>query len=206
MSREYVVKAFGVVMWVAVAALVAALAIASPAGATPKGIWSVFRNCPVAEVLSHPANEENGNCFYVQTAGGALTIGRTTVPIDRTITIQAGGLRFVEGGAIGWDLVPPSGGTIMSRTPLEVPGGLSGVLQCGAIGGRLAEASCGAAEGTEVTATIEVVASSSDPAFMSGHAFGCGRTVDAVADSGASEQCLPGEQLLHRIWVAPDHA
>ena len=65
-----------------------------------------------------------------------------------------------------FDLLPPRGGTILSETPLEIPGGLSGLVQCGAIGGRLAQASCGAAQGTEVTATIEVVANSSDPATL----------------------------------------
>jgi hypothetical protein len=157
--RAYVVEAFGRAAWSAVAALLVALVIASPAGAAPKGIFSVFRSCPASELKGRATNPI---CVYEQTAGGVLRIGRTTVPIDRPITVQAGGLN-VEGG---WDLVPPSGGTIISKTPLEVPGGLSGVVQCGAIGGRLAQASCGAAEGTEVMATIEAVPSSSDPAFI----------------------------------------
>jgi hypothetical protein len=159
MSRAYVVKAFGAVVWVAMAALSAALAFASPAGAAPQGMFGVFRNCPVSEVIGMT---EDPICLYMQAAGGVLTIGRATVPIDRTITVQAGGLSGEE----VWDLVPPKGGRIGSETPLEVPGGLSGLVPCGAIGGRVAEASCEAAEGTEVTATIEAVASSSDPVFI----------------------------------------
>jgi hypothetical protein len=147
-------------MWTSIATLLVALSIASPAGATPKGIFSVFRGCPASELKGR---SENPICVYAQVAGGRLTIGRTMVPIDRTITIQAGGLNAAE----GWDLVPPSGGTIMSKAPLEVPGGLNGLVQCGAIGGRVAQASCGAADGTEVTATIEVVPASSAPAFVS---------------------------------------
>lgn len=147
-------------MWASLAALSVALVIASPVGAVPQGIFGVFRGCPASALKGQ---SENPICIYAQVAGGRLTIGRATVPIDKTITVQGGGLNAAE----GWDMVPPSAGAIMSKVPLEVPGGLNGLVQCGAIGGRLAEASCGAAEGTEVTATIEVVPGAGDPAFVS---------------------------------------
>jgi hypothetical protein len=166
------------------ALLLAALVLASPAGAAPKGIFGVFKSCPVGEVYN-PAS--NPICVYEQTADGVLTIGRVTVPIDRPVTVQAGG-QPSEGG---WDLVPPSGGTIMSKTPLEIPGGLNGLIQCGAIGGRLAQASCGAADGTEVTATIEVVAGSSDPAVVS---------VDGIFGSGPL-LVLPARVHLGNVFL-----
>jgi hypothetical protein len=167
MSRACVVKGPGGVAWSAMAGLLVALVIASPAGAAPKGIFSVFGSCPVSEVNGRNTEGESPICLYVQAVGGVLRIGRATVPVDRAITVQAGGLP-VSGG---WDLVPPSGGTILPKTQLEIPGGLNGELQCGAIGGRVAQASCGAAQGTEVTATLEVVAGGSDPAFVSADAF-----------------------------------
>jgi hypothetical protein len=162
MSRACVVKASGRAVWVAVTALLAVLAIVSPASAAPKGIFSVFGGCPASEVSS------GGFCINVPIVDGALMIGRATVPIDRTLMVQAGAQPTVPNV---FDLVPARGGTILSRTPLEVPGGLNGLVQCGAIGGRLAQASCGAAQGTEVTATIEVVASSSYPATLNLYNF-----------------------------------
>lgn len=165
MNRAYVVKASGGVVWSAMA-LLATLVIASPAGAAPKGIFGVFGNCPVSAVLGRSTESV---CLYGQFGGGVLTIGRAMVPVDRAITMQAGGLAFEEGEVAnaGWDLVPASGGMSLSRTPLEVPGGLSGLVECGAVGGRVAQASCAAAQGTEVTATIEAVPGASDPALVS---------------------------------------
>jgi hypothetical protein len=157
MRGAYVLKASGGVAGAAIAALLAALAIASPAAAAPKGIFSVFGGCPASEVSGE------GVCVNLPIVGGMLVIGRATVPVDRTITVQAGAQPAVTNL---FDLLPPRGGTTLSKTPLEVPGGLNGLVQCGAIGGRLAQASCGAAQGTEVTATIEVVANSSDPATL----------------------------------------
>ena len=161
MSRAYVVEASRRVVWAALAALVVALAIASPAAAVPKGIFGVFAGCPASEV-----SESSVLCVYQRTVGGLVRIGRATVPIDRTITMQGGA---VSSGVVNGlsDLVPPSGGALLSKTPLEVPGGLNGLVQCGALGGRLAQASCGAAACTEVTATIEVVAGAGDPATIS---------------------------------------
>ena len=163
MSRAYIVKVSGSAVLTAMTVLLAALVIASPAGAAPKGIFGVFGGCPVSELKGR---SENSLCVYAQIAGGVLRVGRATVPIARTITMQAGGVPIGEEDLVGWDMVPPSGGTIMSKTPLEVPGGLGGVVQCAAIGGHVAEVSCGAAEGSEVTATIEVVPGSSDPAVI----------------------------------------
>jgi hypothetical protein len=118
--------------------LLAALVIAaSPAGAAPRGIFGVFGGCPASEMKGE------GLCLYAQVSGGVLSIGRTTVPIDRTLTVQAGALETRQNT---YDLVAPKDGTIISRTPLVIPGGLGG---------------------TEVTATVEAVPSSSHPAVLS---------------------------------------
>jgi hypothetical protein len=164
MTRAYVVRACGRVTLTGLVVSLVGLALASSAGAAPRGIFSVFGGCPVSEVNGR---SEDPVCVYMQTTG-MLRLGRVTLPIDKTITVQAGGLS-IEG--VGWGLVPPSGGAMMSKTPLEIPGGLNGLVQCGAFGGRVAQASCGAADGTEVTATIEVVASSSDPVTELGSGF-----------------------------------
>jgi hypothetical protein len=144
-------------------ALLGALVIApSPAGAAPRGIFGVFGGCPASEMKGE------GLCVYAQISGGVLSIGRTTVPIDRTLTVQAGAM---ETGQNTYDLVAPKDGPIISRTPLEIPGGLGG---------------------TEVTATIEAVPSSSNPAVLS--------TIAIIFKEGAA-LVLPARVHLGNVFL-----
>jgi hypothetical protein len=141
MSRGHGVKASGRVLWAAVAVLLAALVVApSPAGAAPRGIFSVFGGCPAGE-------KGEGLCIYVQVSGGVLSIGRTTVPIDRTLTVQAGARGTEQPERLNtYDLVAPKDGPMISGSPLEIPGGLGG---------------------TEMTVTVEAVPTASNPAVLS---------------------------------------
>jgi hypothetical protein len=76
--------------------------------------FSVFKDCPV----NHPNIE---GCLISYTTGGEFVLGSKTVPITKTITLQGG----VESGSNV--LIPAEGGETLSRTPLQVPGGLAGI-------------------------------------------------------------------------------
>jgi hypothetical protein len=116
----------------------AALAAASPALAAPKGIFSVFAQCPTSTpgvVL----------CQYGQTTSGEFTLGKTTVPINKTITLQGGAIS--TGKINEYYLVPAKNGESLSKTELNVPGGLTDLVNCEEITGsgfgeKLERAAC----------------------------------------------------------------
>jgi hypothetical protein len=104
------------------AALAVSLAIASPAMATehhPKGIFAPFADCP----LSNPAVE---TCIVAETTSGEFTVGSKTVPINKTIKLQGGAIENPETGEL--TLVAAEDGNTLSKTALNVPGGLLGVV------------------------------------------------------------------------------
>jgi hypothetical protein len=92
-----------------------------------------FVNCPVK---THGVRY----CLVARTMSGEFTVGSKTVPITKTITLE-GGLK--EGST---QLIPPTTGSILSKTPLPLPGGLVGIPGGEGLGGEL----------TEVTATTEL--------------------------------------------------
>jgi hypothetical protein len=98
---------------------VAPSAFAVEPSGVPTGNYALFGDCP----LSAPNITD---CLIMQTSGGQLTVGKATVPIDRTITIQ-GGL-VTEPTTEALTFVPPADGQVLSRTPLEIPGGLLGLI------------------------------------------------------------------------------
>jgi hypothetical protein len=141
-----------------------ALGAASSALATPKGIFAVFQYCPTGTpgvVL----------CQFGQTTSGEFTIGSTTVPINQTITLQGGAIS--TGKTNQYFLVPATNGESLSKTELNVPGGLLGI-NCSEIKGegplaKKARKACEAVfEGKllGVTATTELVASATNPAIL----------------------------------------
>jgi hypothetical protein len=150
---------------IAVTALVlpvTALASASPAMAEPKGIFKIFKECPT-EV---PVVEV---CNYNTTSSGEFKLGSTTVPINKNI-IQQGGLIPTgnpenEREFFGF---PAKNGESLSKTALNVPGGLTGLIDCT----KLVEpfkAWCKAALESgplEVTATTELVANEKNPVIF----------------------------------------
>jgi hypothetical protein len=150
---------------VALVASAATLAIASPALAGPKGIFARFAQCPtnVPGVTL---------CSYAETTGGEVAIGKTSVPIEKTIILQ--------GGAIGtgvnneYFLIPAKNGESLSKAEQNVPGGLADIVNCKEIKGeglweKIERGSCEAIfenKVTGVTATTELVANEHNPAIL----------------------------------------
>jgi hypothetical protein len=143
----------------------ALLLVASSASAEPKGIFKVFNDCPAkaAGVVL---------CQFGQTTSGEFAIGKTVVPINKTITLQGGA---VSAGKINqYFLVPATDGNSLSKTELNVPGGLLDFINCEDIKGsgffeKLARESCKLVfenKTTGVTATTELVANESNPATL----------------------------------------
>jgi hypothetical protein len=139
------IKQFGISI-VATAAASLAFAGASSA-ATPTGDYAQFNHCPVST-----ANVTS--CLFSQVTSGSFKIGTKTVPINKTITLQ---------GGIGSDpvtfqtfFVPAVGADSLSKTPLDVPGGLLGIMQGSGFTGLLLAAFEAAIHGVNgVTATAE---------------------------------------------------
>jgi hypothetical protein len=136
----------------------AALAIASPAMATPKGEFAVFADCP----LSTPGLNA---CIYAKTESGSFTIGKKTVPIVNAQILQ-GGLKETETGVA---FIGAADGNTLPKTPQKVPGGLTGLVNCTEIKGsglieKALRASCEAIFENGVTgvnASIELAAPAS---------------------------------------------
>jgi len=102
-------------------ALLAPLALASPTLAVehhPTGKFAPFADCP----LSNPAVPL---CTVATTTSGEFTVGKRTVPINKTITLQ-GGLKPVS--ETEEELVAAEDGNTLSKTALTVPGGLLGIV------------------------------------------------------------------------------
>jgi hypothetical protein len=145
--------------------LLALVVAAAPALATPKGIFKRFSDCPVT-------TPGVTLCQYAETTGGEFSIGSTKVPINKTIVLQGGG---VEVSLNEYALIPATDGNSLSKVALNVPGGLTGLINCEEIKGNgifevIERASCKAVfeNGlTGVTATTELAASATNPAFLS---------------------------------------
>jgi hypothetical protein len=134
------------------AASVASLALASSALAgPPTGIYSDFNHCPQSDPTVT-------SCLYSTVTSGSFQLGTSTVPINHTITLQ---------GGIGTDpatfqqfFVNAVGTDSLSKTGLDVPGGLLGIVQGSGFTGALLAAFEAAIHGVNgVTATAELVAS-----------------------------------------------
>jgi hypothetical protein len=108
------------VVAIAVMAPLAALGVASPALAVthhPTGIFAPFADCP----LANPTIE---NCIFAQTKSGEFIVGKKTVPIVNTLTLQGG----FSGSGSEIKFVGAEDGNTLSKTPQPVPGGLLGVV------------------------------------------------------------------------------
>jgi hypothetical protein len=159
---------------VAVMMPLTALASASPASAEPMGIFKVFKYCPLEYV---PAGLKE--CSYGQTTEGYFKVGTTTVPITgsgKTITLQGGNIPTgnPENEAEYFALPAKAPGESLSKTELEVPGGLTSIINCKEITGEFLfekglRAWCKAFfEGSllGVTATTELVANEKNPVIV----------------------------------------
>jgi hypothetical protein len=155
-----------IIATIALSGLLAAFAVASPAFAEPKGIFKVFNQCPT----STPGV---ALCQFGQTTSGEFSIGKTKVPINQTITIQGGGIP-IPGQLNRYFLVPAKNGESLSKTELNVPGGLLNLINCEEIKGNgileiIERGTCKAIfenKTTGVTATTELVATETNPAIL----------------------------------------
>jgi len=108
-----------------------ALAFASPALAKePTGDFAVFKQCPrfTAGVAL---------CIHAETLSGSVTLHKQTVPINEDkkhpIVLQGGIKVNEETGAESF--VGALNGETLSKTPQNVPGGLTGLVNCTEIKG-----------------------------------------------------------------------
>jgi hypothetical protein len=145
----------------------AALASASPAMASePHGIFKIFNECPTE-------NPSVTLCSVDTTTSGEVKIGNTGVPIHTTIT-QQGGFTPIGESEVEFSGVAAKNGESLSKTPLNVPGGLLDFVKCEDItGSGVAEVALRALckltlehGATEVTATTELVANASNPLIL----------------------------------------
>jgi hypothetical protein len=149
------------------AALIALFTLVSSASAEPKGIFKKYKDCPT-EVPG------NAICSYGETTSGEFVIGSTKVPINKTIILQGGGVHTGGSNFNEYFLLPAKDGNSLSKTELNVPGGLTNLVNCEEIKGNglfeiIERGSCKAIfeNGTTgVTATTELVANASNPAIL----------------------------------------
>ena len=100
-----------------------ALGSAAPAMAQPKGIFEVFKECPTE--LAGLSESGEILCSVDRTTGGEVAIGKTKVPIEREIVQQGGFANFPESEVEYFGLAAKNGESL-SKTELNVPGGLTG--------------------------------------------------------------------------------
>jgi len=106
---------------VVVAALTVPLAVASPALAAehhPTGVFAPFKDCPLS-------NAAVTQCIIAETSSGEFTVGKKTVPITKTITLQGGTIPIKESSEV--EFVAAENGETLSKTAEPVPGGLFGI-------------------------------------------------------------------------------
>jgi hypothetical protein len=153
----------------ALAGPIVVLAFASSAMAEPQGIFKIFNQCPT-EV------EGVTLCSVDKTTSGEFVLGTSKVPINREI-IQQGGFIPTGNPEIPREFygVPAKNGETLSKTELNVPGGLAGLINCEEISSEgLVNATIRALcketleKGvTAVTATTELVANAKNPVIFS---------------------------------------
>ena len=120
---------------VTVVVSVATLGFASSASAVehhPKGEYAPFADCP----LSNPATTL---CVFAKTESGKFIVGKETVPITNTITLQGG---IHENADETLNFIGAEDGNTLSKSPQKVPGGLAGLIKCNEISNFLERIAC----------------------------------------------------------------
>jgi hypothetical protein len=152
-------------MTLSVVALLASLAVlvsASSALATehhPTGDYAQFNQCPLS-------NAGTNFCLFAQTESGEFIVGKKTVPIKNTITLQ-GGIHLVlneELEIIGTEFIGAENGVTLNDPGQSVPGGLAGLVNCYEISNFFLRLSCELIfenKVTGVTATTQLAAPAS---------------------------------------------
>ena len=117
--------------------LVALLALGTASSAYavehhPKGPFAVFADCPLSNPLAT-------TCLVANTESGEFVVGKETVPITKTITLQGGVKLFGTGEET---FIGAEDGNTLSKTPQKVPGGLSGLVKCNEISNTIERIAC----------------------------------------------------------------
>ncbi|MBV9384199.1 MAG: hypothetical protein JOY82_17140 [Streptosporangiaceae bacterium] len=115
-----------------VLAALAALAVFIPASAAPAatvtlgGDWAPFTRCPVDDpaMLAADGTSSVAFCVASDSPSGSIKIGNITAPTQDT-NLQLGLVENTSTGA--FSVVAPSGGAIVTA-PIQVPGGLLGLM------------------------------------------------------------------------------
>jgi hypothetical protein len=102
---------------VLLSAVVVMLGVAGPAMA--ESDFAVFKQCPTK-------NPELTFCFFGETTSGEFIIGNSKVPINKTVVFQGGSILNEETGEETF--VGAENGETLVKTPLTVPGGLTGII------------------------------------------------------------------------------
>ena len=155
--------------------------VAAPVQAAPSGIFPLFGDCPLVTFRALGVPPGRALCGFHQITSGELAIGSMRVPIEETITLQGG---FTPTGnpenEQEFFVLSGANGESLSKTELNVPGGLPDFVKCEEITGNgipeiIERGRCKALfenKATVVTATMEGVASASNPGIFNGVALG----------------------------------
>jgi hypothetical protein len=100
------------------AVALAALGLAGTAQAKLTGEYTRFANCPYT-------NLEVKKCLLSTTTSGEVILGKKVVPITKSVVLQGGAGKQVEGIA---PFFAASNGITLSKAPQNVPGGLLGIV------------------------------------------------------------------------------
>jgi len=154
---------------------------ASSVLAAPRGIFSVYEQCPA----SVPGV---ALCQYAEITSGEFAIGSMRVPIDREIVLQGGAVHTGGENPNEYFEVPATNGASISKTELEIPGGLSTLIDCDAIKGggfpgELRRGACRAFFGHRrmgASVIVEPAASVSNPVIEDLAALALGEGVGVV--------------------------
>jgi hypothetical protein len=179
MTKHYVKR---LTLTAAVAVIVSTAWLGAASSALASGsVFSIFSNCPLHAIEEKGVSPGAALCSYDQTTSGEFAIGSTKVPINsgvnegKTITLEGGAIPTGNpDNEVEYFLIPGANGQSISKTELNVPAGLAGLINCEEITGeglleKLARTTCkGVFESklTGVTATTEIVANSGNPAIL----------------------------------------
>lgn len=152
------------VMVTAVALLASLVVLGSASSALasehhPTGEYAPFKYCPLS-------NSATNFCIFAQTESGEFVVGKETVPIKNTITLQ-GGIHDVlneELEIVGQEFIGAENGPTLHDPGQPVPGGLAGLVKCYEIGNFFERLACEVIfenHVTGVTATTELAAPAS---------------------------------------------
>lgn len=131
----------------AVATAAFAVSAASASAGVPTGDFAPFKYCPYN-------NAAVTQCVSSVTSSGSIKLGNQNVPINKNLILQGGLIE--DGTTTTW--VDAVGAKTLSETPLDVPGGLIGIVATGPLSGPLLAAFYSAVSfANGVTATAELV-------------------------------------------------